>query len=392
VSHFRPKEVLRRAQEAEKNGEKKEAANDYALLSVYLRRKRRFDDAKKMVDQAIVLTPQAGRLYLEKALCEWELGHPEQAKECVRQCARLGLEKKKLTTYLGYLEKDLAALPVLRECFFDLWLSVDRTASAPFLGLGKALLEQSKLLEARKTFLDGFVIDNENPDILGALEEVISKLGNNSEKEWLLRYRNGELKNEDLLVLLGSRQGFSNQKESLKSDEEERSPELKDLKELVDELEKELEMDSDHKFENIEPLVNEFRRKSNKVIGSDAQARLDLACAFQEMGRYRDAKDELSKVEVSNPLYPQAQYQLGTLLKLEGSELGAVGAFQCVLRIAQENSPLWKEAVYQLAHLYVRLGDKKHAVEMVTLLDKREPNYRTLKSLKANLGLDKTQK
>lgn len=392
MSHFRPKEVLHRAQEAEKNGDKKESANNYALLSVYLRRKQRFEDAKKMVDQAILLTPQAGRLFLEKALCEWGLNHPDKAKECVRQCARLGLEKKKLKTYLGYLEKDLATLPTLRECFFDLWLSVDRTGSAPFLGLGKALMEQSKFNEARLIFLDGLAIEQDNTEMIAALEELSRRAGNQSEQEYLLRYKNGELKHQDFLILLGRKQASSFVKEASKPEEEEKSRDLKDLKELVDELEKELELDSDYKFENIEPLVSEFRRKSNQVIGSDAQARLDLACAFQEMGRYRDSKEELSKIDSGHALYPQAQYQMGTILKLEGSELGAVGAFQCVLRMADENSHLWKESVYQLAQLYVRLGDKKHALEMVALLDKKEPNYRTLKALKANLGLDKNQK
>ena len=71
MSHFRPKEVLHRAQQSEKLGKAKEASSDFALVGSYLKKKKRFSDAIVMFDKSIRLTPDSGRLYLEKAICEW---------------------------------------------------------------------------------------------------------------------------------------------------------------------------------------------------------------------------------------------------------------------------------------------------------------------------------
>jgi len=394
LNHFRPKEVLNRAREAEKAGDVRSAANGYAILSVYLRRKQRFADAKSMIEQAIKLTPKSGRLYLEKSLCEWSLDHAEEAKAAVQKCARLGIENRKLKTYLGYLEHDLLNLPQLREHFFDQWLAIDRTAITPFAGLAQALIAQEKWAQAKIVLLDGLVLSGSNVEVRELLNEVIIKLNNSTESEYWERFKNGEIEVNDLMVLLGSKPRDRNLdfQPIDESREEEQRDELKDLSELVEELEKELELDSEDKFENIEPLMVEFRRKSNQVIGSDAQARLDLAHAFFEMGRYREAREELSQIDASNVLFGQAQYQLGNILKSEGSEVAALGAYQTVLRVSAEDSPLWKEAAYQLAKLYFRMGDKQRATDMIFLLEKKDKDYRTLKTLKQQLGLNKKEK
>lgn len=95
MSHFRPKEVLHRAQQLESQGQRSEAANEYALLSYYLRRKKRWADALKMLDKAFPLRPDSGRLHLEKAMILWALENKPEALKCVERAVQLGLEKNK---------------------------------------------------------------------------------------------------------------------------------------------------------------------------------------------------------------------------------------------------------------------------------------------------------
>jgi len=387
LSHFRPKEVLHRAQKSEKEGQKKEAAKDYALLSVYLRKKNKFSDASKMISKAIALTPDSGRLYLEEAACFFGLKEELQAGESLQKCIQIGLEKKQLQVYLEHLDKYFGSFGFLRRKFFELWLSIDRTSAAPFLGLGKELIQELNWIEAKQLFIKGLRIEPENELLLEALTSVLQEHGNELEQDYFKRFRERKLSYDDFLVLIGTPpEPTANKK--IEPKKVENGADLKELSELVTDLERELELDAEEDYEGVEPVIQEFLRKSNQVIGSDLQARLDLAFAFFEMGRFREAKLELNYIEAEHLLFGQAQHLLGTILLKEGSEVAALGAFQSSLRTALKGSSFWKETVYQLIRVNLKLGDQTNAKKLIEQMDKVDSQYRDLKNLKQSLKLE----
>jgi tetratricopeptide (TPR) repeat protein len=384
LSHFRPKEVLHRAQQSEKEGQKKEAARDYALLSVYLRKKNKFSDAGKMISKAIALTPDSGRLYLEEAACLFGLKEESRAGDSLQKCIQLGLEKKQLQVYLDHLNKHMGNCAPLRRRFFELWLSIDRTTGIPFLGLGEELVQESNWGEAKQLFIKGLRVEPENKLLWDSLEAILQKQGNEIEQDYFKRFKEKSLSYEDFVMLIGKPpEKTGHGKAEIRS--VEKSSELKELSELVTDLERELELDSDEDYENLEPVIQEFLRKSNQVIGSDLQARLDLAFAFFEMGRFREAKLELNYIEAEHLLFGQAQHLLGNILMKEGSEVAALGAFQSALRTALKGSSFWKETVYQLIKINIKLGDRNNAKKLLEQIEKVDPLYRDLKNLKQNL-------
>lgn len=389
MSHFRPKEVLQRAQQSEKEGHGRQAANDYALLSAYLRKKKKFTDAQSMVSKAIQLAPDSGRLFLEQALCFWGVGDESQAHASVERCVQIGIEKKQLQTYLAHLQRDFVGLNLLQKKFFDTWLSLDRTQLTPFLGLAELHFESGQMDLAKECILSGLRIEPTDQRLLELLEAVLEKSNKGLEGEYVQRFKKQKISLSQLLLLLGEKESVvsSSQNSPVKvAPSLGKSDELKDLSELVADLEKELELEIEEKFENVEPLIQEFIRKSNVVIGSDLKARLDLAYAFFEMGRYREAKMELGLIENEHVLYGQAQYLLGTILLKEGSDVASLGAFQTALRTAVKGTYFWKETSYQLAKIHIRLGDSVHAQKYLEQIEKVDPDYREIRALRKSVS------
>jgi len=385
VSHFRPKEVLHRAQELEKDGQKGEAANQYALLSFYLRKKKRWSDALKMVEKASALRPDSGRLNLEKALVLWGLEQPGDALQLIDLAVQVGLEKKQLEVYLKLLQKDSNAAPGVIKKFIESWIAIDRTSPVPFLGLAEFSEKEENWQEAKKLYLSALRIASQE-EVVKKLRKVLEHLSLPQEISALEKYQKGTLDLDRLVLLLGGKP--PSQADSLPETVAPVSDsvyELKDLGELVSELEKELELDTEENFENVEPLIQEFRRKSNQVIGSDLQARLDLASAFFEMGRLKEAKAELALVDSDHLLFSQAQHLLGIILMKEGSDVAALGAFQSALRNAVTGTVFWKETVYQLIKLHLKLKDYPTASALVHKLEQADEQYRDLRALKDQL-------
>lgn len=381
MSHFRPKEVLHRAQQSEQEKRFREASSDYALLCVHLRRKDRLSDAQKMIQKAIKLCPESGRFYLERAACEWSLGNSEAAEQSIEQCVRLGLEKRALSTYLDHLKDDLQDFIELRQRFIERWLLIDRTQFLPFLELAFILFEQGKLSEAKSNLLYGLKVSPEEPSLHQLMDLILEQKGNPEEKGFWKRFKNKEITLDELSLLLGPR--TSEKARPLSNP----TSELKNLSDLVADLERELELDVADASDNVEALMGEFIRKSSQVLEGDYQARLDLACAFNEMGRRREAKTELEKIEVGHRLFSQAQVLMGNILIQEGSDVAAMGAFQAAIRTSQKGSSEWKEAMYQLIKLQIRFGELKKGYEMATQLYQDDPNYREVRLIRKEIEL-----
>lgn len=381
MSHFRPKEVLHRAQQSEQEKRYREASSDYALLCVHLRRKNRISDAQKMIQKAIKLCPESGRFYLERAACEWSLGETESSEQSIEQCVRLGLEKKALTTYLDHLKDDLQDFVELRQKFIERWLLIDRTQFLPFLELAIIFNEQGKSSEAKANLLFALKISPEELSLHQLMDSIVEQTGNPEEMGFWTRFKKQEISLDELSLLLGPKALEKNRPLSNPTSE------LKDLSDLVADLERELELDVADVSDNVEALMNEFIRKSSQVMGGDYQARLDLACAFNEMGRKREAKSELEKIEVGHRLFSQAQILMGNILIQEGSDVAGMGAFQAAIRTSQKGSSEWKEAMYQLVKLQIRFGELKKGYELATELYQDDPNYREVRLIRKEIEL-----
>jgi len=204
VSHFRPKEVLHRAQQLESGGQRGEAANEYALLSYYLRRKKRWSDALKMLDKAFILRPDSGRLHLEKAMILWGLERNSEALNCIERAVQLGLEKKQLEVYRKILEKEAGEIPPLQKAFFETWIHLDRTALSPFLTLARFAEEEENWEEAKKLYLIALRISSEK-QVLDLLGRVLEKLSQENELKALKRFSQKEIDLAHLILLLGGK-------------------------------------------------------------------------------------------------------------------------------------------------------------------------------------------
>jgi len=379
LSHFRPKEVLHRAQQSEKLGKAKEASSDFALVGSYLKKKKRFSDAIVMFDKSIRLTPDSGRLYLEKAICEWLEGARDQALEDVDHCVRIGLEKRNLKPYLSHLKKECEDLPELRRRFFECWLSIDRTHFEPFLELGHHFVGEGHWSKAKTHLLMGLKLDPTNELLIEEMENALNQLGSQEERDYFVRFRGQELSISELATLLGEREVRFEASRSIQGNE------LKGLKELVSELERELDLDSEDRLDDVEPLVREFIRRSDSVVGEDGQSRFDLACAFYEMGRKQEALSELGKISSSSSVFSQALILKGKILVEEGSWVAAMGVYLEAVRATSRETQSWKEALYQLVLLNLKLGDSAVALKNLNELEKVDPSYRDLKTLKKEL-------
>jgi tetratricopeptide (TPR) repeat protein len=383
LNHFRPKEVLHRAQESERLGNYKDASHDFALLGSYLRKKNRLADAILMFERSIRLTPDSGRIYLEKGICEWQQGQRDQALESVDQCVRLGLEKRNLSLYLSHLKKVCSELPELRKRFLECWLSIDRTHFQPFLELGAEFASQGAWSKAKTAFLQGLRLNSDHQALQDQLEAVVAHTGSQEEQQYFERFKRREISILELATLLGEKEVRHGKIQSLKTE----GP--KDLKDLVADLERELELEAEGTFADLEPLMREFIRRSDRIVGEDSQARLDLAFAFYEMGRRTEAKAELRKISASSPVLSQSQILMGKILCEEGSQVAALGAYLEALRHSRKDSNEGKEALYQLSILHLKLCDTKGALQYLGELEKIDPHYRDIKQIKKDLGAQK---
>src|SRR6185437_14470196 len=147
----------------------------------------------------------------------------------------------------------------------------------------------------------------------------------------------------------------------------------------------EIGVDLEASLDTVAPLVKEFRRKSQPILAGDAKTRLDMALAFFEMGLVNDARDELRPIDPSDPYYPESQALLGEILFAEGSDLGALEAYQNCLRDERATVEMVREGKYKLLQIYYRLGDLRQALAQAQELEKLAPNYRELRHLKIRI-------
>jgi tetratricopeptide (TPR) repeat protein len=136
---------------------------------------------------------------------------------------------------------------------------------------------------------------------------------------------------------------------------------------------------------DMQPLINEFRRHADTVLGDDEAGRWDLAHALAEMGLNREAMDELKKIPPQSDWYVRALLKTAEILTATESHLGALECLQKVLRHEPQGTSSHSEALYQMASTYMHLGDGDQALRMLDLLEKGNASYRDSRSLRTRI-------
>lgn len=380
MPNFRPKEVFRQAQIAEKAGRLRTASQQYASVAIFLRRREKFREARTVLKRAIQLAPESARLHLQLAVCEMGIGDLSSAQQEVKNFAAIAMKKRQTEIYRPYLETQLKELPALRQVFYEACLETDRTSAQNFLELAKALVQQKKWEDAQKTLINALKTRDQAEGVVAALKEVLTERGLDEAAGRLEAFAEGKLELKDLLVVLSEGKKMS-APAPVASPVEEKS-----LHDLIHALEEQIGGELDEKPDTVQPLLREFKAKANDVLGKDAKARIDMALAFFEMGLMDAARDELSQVAPTDPLYLEGRCLLGQIHVSEGGDLGALEVFQACLRDDRIAPEVRNECQYQLIQIYFRLGDYAQALQVCTELERHEPSYRDLRALKRQVS------
>lgn len=379
MSKFQPKEALREAREAEKVGKKGLASAKYAQVGIRLRRAGKLDDAKSLLGRAIRLSPESPRLYLQMALCDSAIGDEHSARDHMDLFSRYALQKKEKTAeYREYLELELKDKPELRQVFYDYKLKLDRTDGGPFIARAKALMEQSEKEAALKALLDALRTKTHDNEAIELLREVFKWRNDREGLDFLASFESGKLTRRDFLDLVAPRK----EKEKQEERRAEPLPEEETMTDLIAQLEASLGIQIDEPHDSVKPLIKEFRRRSQAILGGDSKARIDMGLAYFEMGLVEEACGELKMVTPTDKRYPEALCLMGEILYSTGSDLGALEVFQNCLRTDQASDDVKNEARYKLVQIYTRLGDWQQAVDHARALEKICPGYREVHGLK----------
>lgn len=378
MSPFRAKDVLKEAKFAEKKGKHKYASKKYAKLADYLVGHGRHEEAIPLLNRAIRLHPLAPRLYLEKALCEVQLGRDLGAIASIEDFARAALQRKKVSEYGPKLEEWLKDYPVLRERYYRQLVDLDRTDAALFLGLAAALIEQGKLIEAQGVLVDALEIGGQRKSVIGMLRQVLEGRDLMDSLFYLQRFESGELSRQELILLL-SDPGHIPRVEA--SEEGEAT-----LGTMINDLVQELGIDIREDRDEVYPLLKEFRLRSEPILGDDARSRMDMAVAYFEMGFVDTALEELAVVSQTHPLYLETKLLGAEILFREERFLQALEVYKSCLRNRESTEAMIQESLYKLSKIYFELGDIKKAWELVERLVERDPDYRDLKHLRVRIA------
>jgi tetratricopeptide (TPR) repeat protein len=377
------KELLKKAKELENQGDKKTASSHFQKLAKVLIKEKKYSAASKALRHAMSLTPDSARLYLSLAACESESGHMTESRQWMGQFARMLLRKGGVEKYQTLVEEELAKYPRLRRYYYEAMLTLDRTSVTPFIHLAECDRQARDFSNARKVLLQALKVQAKSPEIVKLLETVLKESNEEDLIVYLEDYVAGKLSEERLVALLSPKpkpkQKKEIPKEKVKIVYEEEGP---NIDEIINELAEELDLELEIKYDQVAPLVEEFRRRSQPTLSGHSKTRLDLALAFSEMGLFEAAKAEINLITETDPNYEEAQLWLGNLMFQTGQELAALDLYQKSLRSLKLSDPIRHETIYQLAKLYLKLGEPEKADEQLTELERLSPNYRDVKWLK----------
>jgi tetratricopeptide (TPR) repeat protein len=388
MSAFKPKEILASAQAAEAKGDGRSASNQYALLSVYLRRKEKFKEAKLLICRAIQLSTKSARLYVQRALIEHGLGNSLEARAAIDLFSHYAMEKKNAESYGRYLDEHASTHPDWRQMFYEAVLQIDRTRSWPLIGLARAFEAQENSAGAEKALLEALQTKDDLKAVKNELLRLWEGLGKADAIASLQRMEDGKITPDEFLLLVSGKQK-SRTKAQPRPMEIAPPPTLacdeRDLKSLIFDLEKELGVELENKRDSIEPLLKEFRSRAQEVLGEDERGHLDMALAYYEMELFQASREEIQYIKETSPFYVEAQCLLAEVYRAEGAELQSLDVYQKCLRDPNLTEDQSVHCMYQLAQLFIRLGDPKKATSLLEGVEKIDPTYRDLRALTSSL-------
>ena len=376
---FRPREVLKQAEDAERSGSTRVASKLFHVVALHLYRKNKWKEAYQVLDRAIGQSKKSARLYVLKAVLAHKLSMDQDRLEALKSFIDHSLESGKLVEYVTYLEDQMRELPNVRHLFFEELIKIERTSSFAFLGLARTCAEIGLFGRAKSVLLDALNLKDSHSKVIESLTSVLKACNGNHEVEYLEKYKRGEMNLRQLEALVKT---GDEQKPVLSISDLEGE---KDLKGLIDELERELGVSVDIDIDSVKPLVSEFRRRVNRVLGSDAKARIDIALAFYEMGLFDDANDELKNISGENPLFIEALSLQGKIFIEQGADLRALQSYQTILRQNEIGTESVKDALFHLVEIYTRMNDLKMALECANNLEILDPGYRDIRRIKINI-------
>jgi len=377
---MRPKEVFQQARLAEETGNAREACEHYASVARFLAKSGKYAEARLVWERAIKLNPDSARLQLGLATSAARMQDDEAARAAVVKFTSLVIIKKQGSLYRERMEKDLAKFPELRQLYYEKVLETDRTDPESFIGLARAWMAQEKWETAQKVLLDALKAKAPLDSVLPILRKALEERHLRDGVPHVERFAQGEIGLPDLILLLQSPQSSHGHQTKLKPLSEEKT-----LTKLIEELEQEIGIELDEKPDQIDPLLREFRAKSELLLASDPKARLDMAMAFREMGLSQPAIEEVRKITESDKCFYEAQCLLGEIYMAQGSLLAALEVYQLCRRGREVSDEIRHEALYQLVMIYFQLGDHRQASQVARELEKLNPEYRDLKHWKTML-------
>jgi tetratricopeptide (TPR) repeat protein len=380
MSNLPPKELLKQARKFEKAGKTKDAATAYLRVAQYCMKRTRWREAHTLLLKAGELAPHSSRTKYPLAVCEWRLGNEPQGERLAQMAARESVEKGRLAKNSERAEEEWNEVPQLRIAFFEIVLQLERTSAAPYIAIAFAWLQMNDGQKAKQCFLYALKAKGDKEQIVKGLRKVAEMDDDREALTFIGRFEEKKISEEEFGILMAG--GGHTKMQDMQEAEEKPEPSVKPLGELIRQLEKDIGLDLTGGHDSIGPLLDEFRRRSQPILQRSSKARIDMACAFREMGLVEDACDELSRIPPTDRLYNEAQCLLGQMLVDEGSLMLALEAFQKCLRDEQVTEEISREAKYALLQVYLRLDDLQRAEIYLKELEKDAPDYRQLRNLR----------
>lgn len=404
MAGVQPKQILQQARELESKGETKEASLKYASLIPVLIHRKKYKEAIELTDKTLKLSPTSTRLHLTKALCLMGLKQMQEACVELEKFAFAGIRQGRLSLYFDLAKERLVGQPQLMKSYLESVLKIERMREDIFFQLSLTLSELGQNERSLEILLSGIKINEKSQEGRGILKELIEKRGNFEELEACQRWLNGEITLEQFRKkIISWAPALENPNdEPIRTFEAERVGTLSvlktldedsviNLKKLIQDLEEELG-ERPKGIETIEAIVREFKDKALSCISDDPGSIIDLAVAFREMGLTRESKELLTKIPLEDEKYLLAQALLGELEIESGSMVGALDIYQGILRSSSLTQEIAKESLYNMARIYVQLGDFERAQESADKLVELDRHYRGINKLKQAIRTHKETK
>jgi tetratricopeptide (TPR) repeat protein len=390
---FRPKEVFEQAQAEEQNGNTRVAATHYASLALYLRRKGKLREARKLLLKAIQLHPSSARLYLHLASVEAGLGTEGVAITSMRAFCSTASVRGKLREYEKQVLELLEKQPSLVAVFYTKWLETDRTEPRVLLAASRVLEKSSDVKGALERVREAFILAPNDSKIRAAVRGLLERQLDTVRLHAWEGFESGRIDKEQMISVLSENGGGVEPSSSpihSKAALDKSFTLDKSLSSMIASLEEQLGeiggvTPQAEPVSDMQPIINEFRRHADTVLGDDEAGRWDLAHALAEMGLSQEAIEELKKIPPQSDWYVRALLKTAEILTTTESYLGALENLQKVLRHEPQGTSSHSEALYQMASTYMHLGDGDQALRMLDLLEQGKASYRDSRSLRTRI-------